>query len=129
MESLSRGMESTKRILLVEDDADQQKKMSDLLTRHHYEVEIARDGAEALTQVRKSAPGLILLDAILPKMNGFQVARLLKFDEKTKGIPIVMLTVLHRPADQEKGKEVGVDLYLAKPLTEQGLIEAVRKFL
>ena len=114
---------------MVEDDADQQKKIGDLLKEHHYEVEIAQDGSEALTQVRKAAPGLILLDAILPKMNGFQVARLLKFDEKTKGIPIVMLTVLNRPADQEKGKEVGVDLYLLKPFTEQGLLDAIRKFL
>ena len=122
-------MESPKRVLLVEDDADQQKKIGDLLKEHHYEVEIAQDGSEALTQVRKAAPGLILLDAILPKMNGFQVARLLKFDEKTKGIPIVMLTVLNRPADQEKGKEVGVDLYLLKPFTEQGLLDAIRKFL
>ena len=121
-------MDLGKRILLVEDDPTIEAGVMKLLATHGYQVDCARDGHEALVKAREIIPSLIVLDAILPKMSGFQVARLLKFDEKSKGIPILMLTVLSRQADRERGKAVGVDLYLSKPFTDEALLSAIKQF-
>ena len=92
-------------------------------------MEVAIDGNEAVRKAREGTPHLILLDALLPKMSGFQVARLLKFDDKSKEIPIVMLTVLRRPADQEKAKSVGVNLFLTKPFSEELLLKSIEQLI
>jgi DNA-binding response OmpR family regulator len=118
-----------KRILLVEDDADLSTQIQSFLTTKGYQVEVAIDGNEAVRKAREAAPQLILLDALLPKMSGFQVARLLKFDEKSKEIPILMLTVLRRPADQEKAKSVGVNLFLTKPFSEELLLKSIEQLI
>ena len=118
-----------KRILLVEDDPNLSIQIRDFLTAKGYQVEVAMDGNEAVRKAREYLPQLIVLDALLPKMSGFQVARLLKFDEKSKGIPIVMLTVLRRPADQEKAKSVGVNLFLTKPFSEELLLKSIQQLM
>ena len=106
-----------------------QTQIGQLLANSGYQIDLAGDGYEAVLKVRQNPPSLILLDAMLPKMSGFQVARLLKFDPKFEKIPIVMLTVLNQISDRERGKEVGVNLYLTKPFTDQELLSAIRRLL
>lgn len=118
-----------KRILLVEDDPEDQQMLLEILGRGGYGVDLAQDGQEALVKARSGGHGLILLDAVLPRMDGFHVARLLKFDAKTKAIPILMLTGLDREATRQRGKEVGVDGYLTKPVAEADLLQEIRRMI
>lgn len=120
---------SPKRILLVEDDTELAAQIKQFLVSQGYEVDCVVDGHEAINRVRKAPPQFIILDALIPKMSGFQCARLLKFDEKLKKIPILMLTVLSRPADREKSKAVGVDLFLTKPFSQEGLLKAIQQLI
>jgi len=94
-----------------------------------YDVITATDGLEGLNQARNSKPDLIILDIMLPKMNGFKVARFLKFDEKYKHIPIVMLTALFSEGDRYLGAETGGDIYLTKPFEPDQLLKTIRVFL
>ena len=103
--------------------------MVSLLEAKGYSVRVAQDGHEALVKAREKMPELIVLDAVLPKMDGFQVARLLKFDSKSGKVPILMLTVLSRSADRERGKEVGVDRYLTKPFTDEEILLAIHELI
>lgn len=116
-------------VLIVEDDATIATHLVSLLEKKGYRVHVAQDGHEALLKARETLPGLIILDAVLPKMDGFQVARLLKFDAKSKTIPILMLTVLARSADRERGKEVGVDRYLTKPFSDEEILLAIHEMI
>jgi DNA-binding response OmpR family regulator len=76
---------------------------------------VAYDGQEALTLAKVEKPDLILLDIMLPKVNGFKVSRLLKFDEVTKNIPIIMITARTQGKDIKLGEETGADAYVTKP--------------
>lgn len=116
-------------ILVVEDDSEQASRLGALLGAEGYWVESASDGQQALAKVRMAPPDLVILDAMLPKLGGFMLARLLKFDPTLRKIPILMLTVLNRPADQEKSKEVGIDAFLTKPVQDSDLLDAVKKLL
>ena len=115
------------RILIAEDDASLAGQLEALLSQRGYPVDRAADGNEALSKIRSTPPNLLILDALLPKVSGFQVARLVKFDPNLKKLPILMLTILDQPADKERGKGVGVDLYLTKPFSEEDLLAAVKK--
>lgn len=118
-----------KRILVVEDDTSQADQLRQILSGQGFQVDVAFDGYSALSQVRAILPDLLVLDAVLPKVTGFHLARLIKFDEKLKKIPILMLTVLNQQADKERGKQVGVDLYLTKPFTEDVFVKAVQNLV
>ena len=104
------------RILVVDDEEQIRHLMERMLTPLHYEVVLARDGMEALDKVRKIPPDVILLDIMMPKMNGFEVTRRLKEDEGTKIIPIVMVTALGAVEDRVKAMEAGADDFLTKPV-------------
>ncbi len=94
-----------------------------------YEVLAAYDGQEALNVARREHPDLILLDVLLPKINGYKVARLLKFDKKFKEIPIIMLTSRAKQADAELGIEAGANEYIFKPYNPAKLMEMIAKYL
>ena len=104
------------RILVVDDDDRNLRLMEALLIPLGYEVFLARDGEEALAQVAAVSPDVILLDVMMPKMNGFEVAKRLKESEETRIIPIVMVTALRDVGDRVKALEVGVDDFLTKPV-------------
>ena len=82
-----------------------------------------------MQKARLLTPNLIILDVVLPKMSGMQVARLLRFDARFKEIPILLVTVLDQPAQKEQGKSVGAALYLTKPFLDQDLLKAVRALI
>jgi DNA-binding response OmpR family regulator len=94
-----------------------------------YEVVTATDGLEGLNTARRVKPDLIVLDVMLPKMNGYKVSRFLKYDEEYKHIPIVMLTALAGEEDRSTGIETGANAYITKPFETQELVDTVRRFL
>lgn len=119
----------TKKILVVDDSKTISDMVRGLLERIGFEVETAFDGIEALEKVKKVLPDLIILDVNMPKMDGFRVCRLLKFDRNFRSIPIIMLTARDEEENIKTGIKTGADLYLTKPIEPEKLIEAVNKFL
>jgi DNA-binding response OmpR family regulator len=103
-----------KKILFVEDEPSLQKAISEVLTQEGYKVLKAADGEEGLKVAQAEKPHLILLDLILPKKDGFEVLKELKADEKTKDIPVIVLTNLEGIGDVEKALSLGATTYLVK---------------
>ena len=123
-------MSDKKKILLVvEDEAEFRMMLRARLEANGYEVNEAEDGAGGLEKARNTGPDLIILDIMLPKMDGFKVARLLKFDEKYRNIPIIMLTARSQQADRETGMSVGADAYLTKPYEPEEMLKTVARLL
>ena len=105
------------RILVAEDDPNSRKLLDFRLKSVGHEVIFAVDGGEALEMVTKEKPELVLLDIIMPVMNGFQVLRKLKSQEETKNIPVIMLTSKAQEKDIVSGLEVGAVDYITKPFS------------
>ena len=122
-------MKNKPKILVVDDENRNLRLMEAMLIPLGYEVVLARDGIEALDQVRRIPPDVILLDIMMPKMNGFEVARQLKKDEGTKIIPVVMVTALKEVEDRVKALEVGADDFMSKPIDKSELIATVNSQL
>ncbi|MDF1543093.1 MAG: response regulator [Anaerosomatales bacterium] len=113
------------RILAVDDSPTILAMLEEILVSAGYEVLTAEDGAEALESARNGKPDLILLDVMLPKLDGYRVCRLLKFDQKYKAIPIIMLTAKAEEQSMATGLRTGADQYLTKPVEPERLLEAV----
>ena len=113
------------RILAVDDSPTILAMLEEILVSAGYEVITAEDGAEALESARNDRPDLILLDVMLPKLDGYRVCRLLKFDQKYKAIPIIMLTAKTEEQSMATGLRTGADQYLTKPVEPERLLEAV----
>ena len=118
-----------KKILLVDDERDLVETLRFRLEANDYEVTPAYDGQEGLNKAREVNPDLIILDLMLPKMDGYKVCRMLKFDEKYKKIPIIMFTARAQDSDKEMGKEVGADAYITKPFDPQSLLSKIQELL
>jgi DNA-binding response OmpR family regulator len=121
--------EEKKTILSVDDDLDTLNIIRFKLEAHGFNVITAQDGGQAMSLVRKHNPDLIILDVMMPKLNGFTLARLLKRDKRYQDIPQVLLTARSQDVDRALGKEVGVDLYLTKPFDPEKLLNEVRRLL
>jgi len=106
------------KVLLVEDDPIQASATKEILMKVGYEVLWAEDGINAIKLVKSEKPDIVLLDVILPGMDGYEVCRWLKLEETTKGIPIIMLTVKKELSDKISGLQIGADDYLPKPYNE-----------
>jgi DNA-binding response OmpR family regulator len=120
---------SKKRILVVDDEVDLVETVRFSLELEGYDVLIAYNGEEALNQARKENPDLILLDLMLPKLDGYKVCRLLKFDERYKHIPILMLTAKIQEKDKATGMETGANEYITKPFEMDELMKKVKGYL
>ena len=120
---------SSARILAVDDSATILEMIKAILTAGGYEVLTAADGAEALDVARSESPDLILLDVMLPKLDGYRVCRLLKFDQKYKSIPIIMLTAKTEEQAMATGIRTGANQYLTKPIEPERLLGAVAEEL
>lgn len=117
------------RILLVDDEPDLVQMVSVRLTAAGYEVSTAYDGEEALEQVKRAKPELIILDLMLPKMDGYKVCRLLKFDERTRSIPILIFTARAQVEDVTLATDCGADAYLTKPFEARILLGKIQELL
>ncbi len=111
-----------KSILVVDDDPHIRSLLHQELTEAGYYVRLAEDGRKALTMVREETPGLIILDVMMPEINGFDVAAVLKNDPLTTHVPIIILSIVE---DQERGFRLGVDRYLTKPIDTPSLFQEI----
>jgi len=121
--------ENKKTILLVDDEPDLLDSLSIRLKASGYNVLMAVDGLDALKKARTLSPDLIILDLMLPKMDGYKVARLLKFDNRYSHIPILILSARGQDLDKEMGKNAGADDYMVKPFDSVDLISRVKRLL
>lgn len=118
-----------KRVLVVDDEVALVEVLRMRLESLGFEVIVAYDGPEALEKSRSEYPDLILLDLMLPKLDGYRVCKMLKFDEKYQDIPIIMLTALAQESDIKLGYEIGADMYITKPFQSDHLIASIQKLL
>ena len=116
-------------ILAVDDDLDTLNIIRLKLEAHQLKVVTARDGDEALRMTREQNPDLIILDIMMPKLSGFKVARLIKFDSKTRQTPLIVLTARTQESDRALGFEVGANSYITKPFDPEHLLKEVQQLL
>jgi len=118
-----------KKILIVDDEVDLLETVRFPLELEGFDTLVAYNGEDGLNQARKEKPDLIILDLMLPKLDGYKVCRLLKFDERYKDIPILMLTAKTQEKDKILGKETGADEYITKPFEMDYLLGKVKAYL
>ena len=117
------------KILIVEDEESLLKLESILLTSKGYEVRGVSNGQQALDAIAEEHPDLVLLDIMLPEIDGFEVCQRIKDDPATKGIPVIMLTAKKSREDMARGEKVGADWYITKPFKSAMVIETIQRFL
>jgi twitching motility two-component system response regulator PilH len=116
-------------ILVVEDSPTIRYTLGKMLTDKGYEVITAGDGEQAVTMAAENQPQLIILDVILPRLNGYQVCRRLKSSEATSNTPVIMLTSKSKESEREWGMAQGADAYLFKPVDADRLYDLVSQFI
>ena len=122
-------MEPAAKLLIVDDNEQNLTLIRVILRRHGYDSRLARNGEEALRQVVEDPPDLIILDVMMPGIDGIEVCRRLKDDAETRLIPIVIMTALNQPEDKIRGIEAGADDFLTKPVNQAELMARVRTTL
>ncbi|MDH4265014.1 MAG: response regulator [Deltaproteobacteria bacterium] len=120
---------SPAKILIVDDELDLTETIRFSLELEGCNVLVASNGEEGLNLARQEKPDLILLDLMLPKLDGYKVCRLLKFDERYKHIPILMLTAKTQEKDKILGKETGANEYITKPFDMDELMAKIKSYL
>lgn len=118
-----------KKVLIVDDDPNIVQSISFVLEKEGYTVFSAFDGEKAFIAAKENLPQLIILDIMLPKMDGFQVYRLLKAEPQTREIRTIVLTAKGEEKDKRLGKDLGVDAYITKPFNIDTLLLEVKKVL
>ncbi len=120
---------SKKTILIVEDEESLLKLESILLTSKGFDVKGVTNGQAALDSIAEESPDLVLLDIMLPEIDGFEVCRRIKTDPATRHLPVIMLTAKRSREDMAKGEKVGADWYITKPFKSAMVIETIQRFL
>ena len=122
-------MEKKKKILLIEDDPDTLVYISKILKREGYEVEEAENGEEGLKKFREIKPDLVVLDIMLPGIDGWEVLKRIKSGLRSRKTPVVMLTAKDTDMDKLKGYEFGADFYITKPFNMEKLLLIIRNII
>jgi DNA-binding response OmpR family regulator len=117
------------RVLVVDDEPDLVRILEFGLKAAGYQVDTAADGQEGLKKARELKPDIILLDLMLPKLDGYKVCRLLKFDERYKHIPIMILSARTQEGDQNLAHEMGANRFLTKPYEFSEILEHITALL
>ena len=121
---------AAKRILCIEDEPEMIDLIRLILNRRGFDVQGATGGAEGLTMIRKEIPDLVLLDLMMPDMDGWEVYQQMKADEKTRHIPVIVVTAKAQSIDKVLGLHIAkVDDYIAKPFSPQDLLNSVERVL
>ena len=118
-----------KKILIVDDEQDIVESLQFVLETAGYDCHCAYDGEEGLNLAREVLPDLIILDVMMPRINGYKISRLLKFDKKYQNIPILMITARSQEEDKLIGEETGADEYITKPFDLDEVLATVKKYL
>lgn len=113
-------------VLIVDDSPTDQHVISQMLKQHGFETMVANDGEEAITMAESAHPDVILMDVVMPGMNGFQATRKLSKNPATSAIPVVMVTTKDQETDRVWGLRQGAVEYLMKPIGDDELVAAVR---
>ena len=116
-------------IMLAGDSAEDHYMLVQILNDKGYKVRRETSADAALAAVKIKKPDLIILDLMLPKMDGYKICRMLKFDEKYKKIPIIMFTARAQDKDKKLGQEVGADAYITKPFDSKDLLDKISALL
>lgn len=116
-------------ILIVDDEPNIVISLEYLMKRAGYEVAIAGDGEAALQALASRAPDLVILDVMLPKLNGFEVLQRIRGDARWKGLRVLMLTAKGRDTEVARGMTLGADAYLTKPFSTKDLVAHVQRLL
>ena len=119
----------TARVLVVDDILSNVKLLEAKLSAEYFDVVTAFNGLECLARVAEAAPDIVLLDVMMPGMDGFEVCRRIKGDPKTAHVPVVMVTALDQPSDRVAGLEAGADDFLTKPVDDAALFARVRSLV
>lgn len=117
------------RVLIVDDSPTETYKMTDMLSRNGYEVLAAESGEEGVALAKKELPDLVLMDIVMPGLNGFQATRQLTRNESTAKIPVIIVTTKDQETDRMWGKRQGAKGYLTKPVDESVLIKTIKDAL
>ncbi|EOQ65290.1 MULTISPECIES: response regulator [Acinetobacter] len=117
------------RILIVDDSPTETYRFREILTKHGYDVLEASNGADGVTLAKAEQPDLVLMDVVMPGVNGFQATRQITRDEETKHIPVVIVSTKDQATDRVWGKRQGAIDYLIKPIEEKQLIDVIKQFL
>ncbi len=121
--------QDTKKILIVDDEDGIVKLVQMYLEYHHYEVLTASDGQEGLDKAKSDKPDLIILDLMLPRINGYKVCGLLKKDSRYAKIPIILFSAKTQEKDIKLGQEVGANAYLTKPFDPEILLSKIKELI
>ena len=116
-------------VLIVDDSPTEQHVLSRMLEKQGFETIAAADGEEAIARARSDHPDVILMDIVMPGMNGFQATRNLAKDPDTSAIPVIMISTKTEEADQVWGLRQGAVRYLPKPVSDREVVDAVREAL
>jgi DNA-binding response OmpR family regulator len=117
------------RILIVDDEPSIVISLEYLMKREGFEVSVAADGEAALAAVAARPPDLVILDVMMPKLNGFEVCQRLRAEPAWRGVRILMLTAKGRETELQKGLALGADAYVTKPFSTRDLVAEVRRLL
>lgn len=118
-----------KKILVVDDEREISELVELRLQAAGYEVSIADDGQEGLAKAKAEMPDLIILDVMMPKIDGYKVCGLLKADSRYKKIPIILFTARAQEADQKLSEEVKADAYINKPFKSEEMMKKIKELL
>ncbi|MPN45274.1 Alkaline phosphatase synthesis transcriptional regulatory protein PhoP [bioreactor metagenome] len=118
-----------KKVLIVDDEQDIVESLKFVLEASDFDCYCAFNGEEGLKMAKEVLPDLIILDVMMPKINGYKICRLLKYDNKYKNIPILMVTARSQEEDRLIGEETGVDEYITKPFELDEIVRKVEGYL
>jgi len=113
------------RVLITEDEPNIAESLTFILNREGYDVSTVFDGEAALQRLRSDPPDIMILDVMLPKLNGFEVLKLVKADPALKALPVMILTAKGQAHDRRMAEEIGASAFITKPFSNRDIIEQV----
>jgi DNA-binding response OmpR family regulator len=116
-----------KHVLIAEDEPHLVESLAFILGREGYEVSTALDGEAALQQIWAASPDLVILDVMLPKINGFDILKKIRSSDALKSLRVIILTAKGQRQDRDMAEEIGADLFLTKPFSNKEVVQAVNK--
>jgi DNA-binding response OmpR family regulator len=129
MKEKKNAVKEIDQILIAEDSPTQAEQLKYILEKHKYKVLVAKDGKEGIAMVLEHRPSLVITDIVMPVMNGYELCKEIKSREKTRNIPVILLTSFSRSEDVMEGISCGADNFLTKPFREEYLISHIEEIL
>ncbi len=117
------------KVLIVEDSVSTRQYIADLLTSKGLVVKIASDGVEAMNILKKYRPDIVVMDIVMPRMNGYELCRNIKSNEETKNVPVVICSAKSEEFDRHWGMKQGADAYITKPFKSNELLSTIKQLL